>query len=185
MTRRRRGKPPAPPAAGSGPQDDALHRAFGLLAYTMNRHLVDHTLRVMRELDGDYQRMLILGVLSHLNVAHLMPPGSLPAALLDAHGLLPGAQQRLRPVILRDLAQVTGIPRETVRRKLEALAERGWVERVDNGWRVCVQRTDDALRGFTLEAIRRFLDTARAMEAMLRDVNGPVTTPADDPVEPR
>jgi hypothetical protein len=39
----------------------------------------------------------------------------------------------------RRLAEVTGIPRETVRRKLDAFRRRGWVEQAENrSWRLAV-----------------------------------------------
>lgn len=38
------------------------------------------------------------------------------------------------------LAEVTGIPRETVRRKLDAFRRRGWVEQAENrSWRIAVR----------------------------------------------
>lgn len=81
------------------------------------------------------------------------------ALLLAAFGLGPLAQKLRRARRERDaaglvygsrpanggwtnalrLAEVTGIPRETVRRKLEAFRRRGWVEQAeDRSWRVVV-----------------------------------------------
>lgn len=154
--------------------DAALNRAYAVVAYTMNRHLVDHMLRMGRRFGGDYAALLVWGVLSHLNVAHLIPPGSLPSSVLDDWGRLPAeAHARLRPVRLRDLAQITGIPRETVRRKLDALQAQGWIRRADRGWVLDLESVDPALRDFQIDVARRFLATADAVHAALRDAAPP------------
>ena len=152
------------------PEPDPLDPAYAILAYTMNRAVIDQMLRAARHFGGDYERLILWGTVAHLNVAHLMPPGSLPSSLLDARGNLPEASQALRPVLLRDLAQITGIPRETARRKLEALAAQGWIRRTRDGWLIEVERTDAELRPFTLDSIRRFLQSARVMQGALDDV---------------
>lgn len=154
----------------STPPPDPLEAAYSVLAFTMNRSVIDHMLRSARRFGGDYERLILWGTLAHLNVAHLMPPGSLPSTLLDGAGSVPDAAARLRPVRASDLAQITGIPRETARRKLAALERDGWVLRTDAGWLLDVARVDPELRGFTLESIRRFLQAARAMQAAIDDV---------------
>jgi DNA-binding IclR family transcriptional regulator len=45
------------------------------------------------------------------------------------------------------MADVTGIPRETVRRKLAILEDRGWIERTPtSAWRLVVSRQEAAAR---------------------------------------
>lgn len=151
--------------------DDRLESAYSILAFTMNRAVIDHMLRSARSFGGDYERLILWGTVAHLNVAHLMPPGSLPSSLLDERGNLPDARADLRPVLLRDLAQITGIPRETARRKLATLEADGWLLRTRAGWVLDVGRIDPALRPFTLESIRRFLRSARVMQAALDDIS--------------
>jgi hypothetical protein len=157
---------PAPPAASATPPDP-LDAAYAILAFTMNRCVVDQMLRSARQFGGDYERLILWGVLAHLNVAALMPPGSLPSSVLDAHGLVPGAGERMQPVRTGDLAQITGIPRETVRRKLGALERDGRVRRCDAGWLLDVERPAPEVRAFTMQSIRAFLQAARTMEAAI------------------
>jgi hypothetical protein len=169
---------PLPDPLPADPHERAMLRAFGLLAFTMNRFIVDQMVRSARHLGGDHERLVIWGVLAHLNVAHLMPPGSLPRTVLDDNGTVPDAQQRMRPMLLRDLAQITGIPRETARRKLESLREDGWVLRTVDGWVIDAVRSRE-LRGYTLEGVERFLQTARAMEAVIADAAQADRAPPD------
>jgi hypothetical protein len=148
--------------------DRAFDRAFVMAAFVVNRHLVDHLLRVGRELMlNDYEALLVWGVLAHQNIAHLLPPGALPSAVLDDRGLLGGATEGLRPLRLRDLVQITRLPRETVRRKLERLAEHRWIERTPRGWLASGARLEPTLREFTRETVRRYLATADELTRIL------------------
>lgn len=152
--------------------DQAFDRAFSLVAFIMNRHFVDHMLRSARLLtDGDYESLVVWGVLAHQNAAHLMPPGSVPTKILDESGIVPGAVQELRPLLLRDLSAITGIPRETVRRKLEKLALQGLVERSGRAWVVSMQRFETDLREFSRESIWRMLAAADEVRAVLQQAD--------------
>jgi hypothetical protein len=150
--------------------DAAFDAAFSLVAYTVNRHLVDHMLRGSRLLTGsDYEAMVILAVVAHQNVAHLMPPGSVPTAVLNENGRLPDGPARMRPLRLRDVAAITGIPRETARRKLAWLESRQFVEKTAEGWMVSAARAEPELREFTRETTWRLLLTAEQVLRQLRD----------------
>jgi hypothetical protein len=148
--------------------DAAFDRAFVLITYAMNRYLVDHMLRVARQLtEGDYEAMVIWAVLAHQNVAHLLPPGAFASEVLDERGRLP-VTSGLRPLRLRDIVQITGIPKETARRKLERLAAERWIARSDEGWVLSRERTEPDLRDFSRESVRRFLAVADEMMRALR-----------------
>jgi DNA-binding transcriptional regulator YhcF (GntR family) len=148
--------------------DRAYDGAFSLVAFIMNRHMIDHMLRSARLLvDGDFESLILWGVLAHQNAAHLMPPGMMPTVQLDASGRLPDAEQRIRPLLLRDLAAITGVPRETARRKLERLAAQGYVERSGRAWVVSSKRLEPELREFTRESIKRMLAAADEVRAAL------------------
>ena len=152
--------------------DKAFDGAFSLVAFVMNRFIIDHMLRTGRRLTGnDFEALVIWGVLAHQNVAHLMPPGSLPTSILTEKGRLADAVKGLRPLRLRDIAQITGIPRETARRKLERLAAARYVERRPDGWVVSGERVEPDLREFTRESIYRLLTVADEIMAALKDAD--------------
>lgn len=150
---------------------EAYWRAFSVAAFAMNRFIVDHMIRASRQFDNDLEEMIIFGVLAHLNIAHLMPPGTRPSQALTAEGRLPGAQARLRPVRLRDLCQITGRPRETIRRKLERLEAQGRVQRVDGGYVYDTQSVDEDMRALSADGVRRYMTTAREIQAALADAD--------------
>ncbi|MBN8509504.1 MAG: hypothetical protein J0L57_12960 [Burkholderiales bacterium] len=164
----------APGLPGEAPVDrsdvpPAIPRAFGMAAFAMNRFIVDQTLRAARQFDNDIEAMTLFGVLAHLNVAHLMPPGTRPSQALNAQGRLPDLPGRMRPIRLRDLCQITGRPRETVRRKLLQLQAQGRVRRLAAGYVYDAACVDAPMRELATDGVRRFLATAEQIGALLRD----------------
>jgi hypothetical protein len=152
--------------------ESAYNGAFSIVAYATNRYLIDHLLRVGRVLtDNDYEAMVIWGVLAHQGVAHLMPPGVLPSAVLDERGRFGENDHLIKPMRLRDIAQITGIPRETTRRKLAMLADKKYISKVTQGWVISSERTEPDLRDFTRESVMRLLAVADEIMAALRDAD--------------
>ncbi|MCX7162248.1 MAG: hypothetical protein WCI19_11885 [Betaproteobacteria bacterium] len=155
-----------PPAIPSADFDQRFERAFGLAAYVSNRYIVSHMRRVMLELGIDLDSAFILGTLSQLNVAAQFPPGVDPLLRLDVSGLVP--DPHLTPVRLADLSQITQLPRETVRRKLEKLRKLGKVERTAAGaWQLSDTNMDEATRAFTRETVLRLLAVAQDVNKVL------------------
>jgi hypothetical protein len=146
-------------------------RAFSLLAFVMNRFIVDHLIRSARLFGNDTEALVLFGMLAHLNVVHLLPPGSSPLTTLDQQGRVPDPQPKLRPVRVRDLAQITGRPRETIRRKLEQMRAAGRVQRLPGGWVYDVTSVDTDMQALTMDGVVRFLGTADAMRAIVQEVS--------------
>ena len=160
---------PGEPALDSANLPPAYWRAFGVVAFTMNRFLIDHMIRAARHFDNDTESMILFGMLAHLNVAHMVPPGTRPSEALDAQGRVPEAQPQMRPIRLRDLSQIAGRPRETVRRKLDRLERQGRVLRLDGGYVIDARSVDEGMRALSVDGAQRFLETAREIEGALRD----------------
>lgn len=103
------------------------------MRYHYVEFLTEHLSDCCRVFDGDLQEMLVLAVLGQVHVR----------ALLDARpdGTL---EHRAAPMPLginaSRIADITGISRQTVRRKLEKLRARGWVEQGTAGvWTLTVR----------------------------------------------
>jgi len=146
--------------------DQRFEKTFSMVAFATNRHLVDHMRRLITLLDMDVESALLWGLVAHLSVAHAMHPGALPSDLLAPDGFMLG---EARPVRLADLVQVSGLPKETVRRKLQRLRERGKLERNEDGrWVVLRTGVDETTYEFTRESVKRLLQTARVIESILQ-----------------
>jgi predicted ArsR family transcriptional regulator len=127
-------------------------------------------LRSSRTLGVDYESLIVWGMVAHQNVAHLMPPLQPPAQATTPRSDVADQVRELRPVRIRDLHQITGIPRETIRRKLEALAKRGFVRRHQGaGWIIDRQSIEPDLREFTRESVRQFLACADQIQTVLEN----------------
>jgi hypothetical protein len=147
-----------------GPAADRIERAMPIAGFVADRFLIDQMLRATRRFGGDFEALVVWSVLGHLNVAHLESPASPPAGA-PADSPWPGAA--LRPMRLRDLSRICGIPRETVRRKLAALQRDGRILRVDTGWVVDLDALDPDTRRFGQETVARLLQAAQAVEQAL------------------
>ncbi|MGU3628801.1 helix-turn-helix domain-containing protein [Comamonas sp. C24C] len=156
--------------------DIAYNKSFVLVAYIANRFLIDHMLRSARLFaNNDFETMVIWGVLAHQNVGHLMPPGIAPEAVLSERGRLE-SEEKLRPLRLRDVSAITGIPRETTRRKLEAMADKGFVRKTDCGWIVIGERAEPEIREFTKETIMRMVSACDDVLAALKKSDSAAVT---------
>ncbi len=111
-------------------------RAIKSVALLLARHEIRRLRRWFDEFDRDILLPILLGEIALYNIGSLEsgPNGS-------AHRRSPGDTDvgaaetgcALRPCNAYSIAAATGLPRETVRRKIVRLVELGWIERRDNG----------------------------------------------------
>jgi len=117
-----------------------------LESLVLSRDLVNHVQRLTWLLTGGDFEALVLWCELACRCGAGIADDAPAATALDA-----------QPTLLRDLAQATGVPRETARRKLEKLAAQGHVRRLGVGWVVNMDRLEPAGR-----------DAARAMARRIR-----------------
>jgi CRP-like cAMP-binding protein len=146
--------------------DAQFRKAFGLIAFAMNRHLAQYMRRASRSLDTDLESVFVWATLAHLNTLTIARPGTTLDQIPETEAML---YQEIKPVRLADIAQVTGLPRETVRRKLTQLAARGKVERSEDGlWRYRPDGIDKAAYEMTREMAGNLLQTAAEVQRLLQ-----------------
>ncbi|MCU0854872.1 MAG: hypothetical protein MUF63_08225 [Rhodobacteraceae bacterium] len=94
--------------------------------YRFVEFFVEHLEDVSRVFRGDLQQVIVLAIIGQLRLRatrSAVLAGEDPMAI-PAERCAIGASR---------IADVTAIPRETVRRKLELLEQRGWIERLEDG----------------------------------------------------
>ena len=156
--------------------ETAFDAAFSTVFFATNRFLIEHMLRFGRLLaKNDYEALMIIGVLAHQGVAHLMPPGSLPSAILSARGRAVEDESQIKPLRIRDITSITGVPRETTRRKLAQLEVQHFVRKVPAGWIASTDRIEPELRDFTRESVTRLIAVADEIMTALRDADARAT----------
>ncbi|TIC82092.1 helix-turn-helix domain-containing protein [Crenobacter intestini] len=103
-------------------------------AILMGEMTVPHLRAVYHAFDGDLLLALVLGELSHRSLSKLFERHGGEHPDLDQWLRLPEDERAryLRPCNAFSLAEATGIPRETVRRKVKILVDKGWVHEAPN-----------------------------------------------------
>lgn len=145
--------------------DEAFNANFSLVSLIVNRHLINHMRRVVTQLDLDLESAYLWGILAHLNVIGSLRPETKIAALLDESG---APLKGINPISLATLSQVSGFARETVRRKLLSLQERGKAQRLENGrWVVAISGIDENIEAFTKETVLQLLGVAEEVTDIL------------------
>jgi hypothetical protein len=113
-----------------------------------NAGLAELLITLRRQFGGDLDAMLILLILGVGTEAE-----NWPGVLLDRSD----QATKMHPTSVQSIAEISGIPRESVRRKMRALAEKGWIRRNERGlWQPGEQATLD-LRPSTQATISYFL----------------------------
>jgi DNA-binding MarR family transcriptional regulator len=112
----------------------ALDEQYTVYQYRFVEFFIDHLSDVSRAFRGDLQAMLVLALIgqSWINAVRAARSKGIEPADLPPERASTSASR---------IADVTGIPRQTVRRKLAALEERGWILRNEDG-SCCLAHTD-------------------------------------------
>lgn len=125
---------PANPTKQAGlvpPPGYAEHQ--GEISLRMSHFLIRYLNAIYQEFDGDLAMVIVLGEIAHHNVSRLFSSqGPLPPFGKTQYDD-PNLYANLVPCNAFSLATATGIPRETVRRKIDQLVKRGWLKRNPDG----------------------------------------------------
>jgi DNA-binding MarR family transcriptional regulator len=146
--------PSGPHASRADELEAAFAGRYVQYQYRTVQFIVEHLLDVSKAFDGDLQEMLVLAVIGQVSLH--------ARANQPERSDLPG-------ISASRLADVTGIARQTVRRKLASLAARGWIEQgSDSSWRL-VQHGDQSPARQDLAVIdrrkmRRFAELVACLE---------------------
>lgn len=129
----------SPPTTGKSsdqtklPFDLESYQKHGrVIAIMMASYQLRHLNRLYREFDGDLVLPIILGEIGHYNAMRFF---SSQGYVMNAKDIPtdPESHLLLRPCNAFSISEATGIPRETVRRKVEKLIAMGWLRRDSRG----------------------------------------------------
>jgi len=157
---------PGPPGTrkhgGHGVSEETLRRNFGKVHALHTAALTRHLVECRRIFDGDLDLFLVLAIIGE----RTFPAHKAPGAMSHAE-FLEGSVSDLAPaaINLQSIADYSGIPRETVRRKVETLIEKGWVMRDQRKFVTATDQAKANLIGLTESAIRYLRDMEAAFES--------------------
>lgn len=148
-----------------------------LSVFLMNDFIVEHLRRLRPYLEGDLDCALILGDIAHFNVSQITSCGGfireyMERSMIRSRNMSSYSESpELGPLIKTcnalSISESTGIPRETVRRKIKWLEERGWIERNANGSLCITTLPANEFRQFNLDTLNEFLATADRIKTLL------------------
>lgn len=110
--------------------DLTLTAHFGRIWPVHNDAFCELLVRLRRQFGGDLDRMLVLGIIGSRTLAR----GRIDGMTYDDFVSLARPNDEPAPINLQSIADYSGIPRETVRRKIRDLEQSGWVVRRDSGF---------------------------------------------------
>ena len=150
------------------------------VAYLFSRFTVPYLRSIYREFGGDMLLNLVLGEIGTRNVGYFFDAdkdsNSSEAVLNDVSE----HQRLLRPCNALSISEATGIPRETVRRKIDMLIKKGWVYKNEKGHIYLTPEVAKHFEHFLFTSIEALLPSAQA----LIDVLSKLPT-GDDAGKPR
>lgn len=139
--------------------------------YRAVQFIIEHLADVSRAFRGDLLASLVLAVIGQVWISALKGPDG---SFTDPDALPP---ERLGTSATR-IADVTGIPRQTVRRKLELLEARGWIVRnpdstyrlASSGGHTAAKRDLDETDARALKRVARlYAELEKIVQATERD----------------
>ena len=140
--------------------EDAFCQSFGKLHALHVEALMRHLIECRRVCDGDMDLFLVLMIIGERTFTARGAPEEM--SLTD---FSEGTVRSLRPaaINLQSIADYSGIPRETVRRKIEILIEKGWVERSERRFVSATDKARDSLSNLTASELRYLRDIETAL----------------------
>jgi len=143
-----------PPETAMNVDEQTLSACFGRIWPTHNDAFCELLVQLRRQFDGDLDRMLVLGIIGSRTLAR----GRVEGMSYDEFMSSARPDNEPAPINLQSIADYSGIPRETVRRKVRDLEQQGWIIRRDNGYLIATAKAAQDLEPAT-EATLRYLAT--------------------------
>lgn len=138
------------------------------ISLAMSHFLLPYLLTLYREFDGDLAMVIVLGEIAHHNMSGHFGPRGLSDGAAAEFDVNPSFREGLPACNAFSLAAATGLPRETVRRKLVAMESRGWMERTQaGGFRLTPKVAEHFFPDTNYRMMLQFLATAGQIHGIL------------------
>ena len=121
------------------------------LMFAINEHYLNHLIRLYKVFDGDVEMCIVLGEIAHYNAREVFPDFAIQ------NMTNPEFLKSLKGCNAHSVALSSGIPRETVRRKVKKLIEMGYVFSDEKKQLTITHIPKDDLGEFTKESLSNFI----------------------------
>ena len=144
---------------GISPDIFLSNREF--LSVIMLRYITNRLRAIYQAYDGDLLLCLVLGEIATRNTENFrLERGEYN------HPNMP--KPKILPCNALSITDVTGIPRETVRRKINKLLEKGWIEKTPENMYILSDKVGTVFAAFNDSQVFDFLNTASLVEKLLK-----------------
>jgi DNA-binding MarR family transcriptional regulator len=169
------------PEASEMPFDsDSLRTQFGRIWPVHNDAFGELMVELRQHFGGDLDRMLVLAIIGSRHLARRGIEEMSYRHFMSRDQSEPDPA----PINTQSIADYSGIPRETVRRKIRDLEELGWIRRTEQGYLFATKQAAQDLAPAT-EATLRYLATVvvacNEATAELPETSGEDGTPVTGP----
>lgn len=131
-------------------KDDEVKAAFGKVWPVHVHSLTRFLIECRKHFNDDLDMFLVLAVIGERTYSQLHAD---PELTYEEFRDGKAGATPIRDINLRSIADFSGIPRETVRRKIAELTELGWITRNGNGSLVATHKASTDLRPLTEASI--------------------------------
>ncbi len=168
--------------ASPGTPDDqseispAVYRQHsGEISIVMGNFFLRYLGQIYREFKGDLAAVIVLGEIGHHNINHCYSGQGAGCQVHQEQVNDSKLWQSMHPCNAFSLSAATGIPRETVRRKIEELVSRGWLRRNPKGGVFLTKAVvQHFYSGFNPRLLRELLDVAQRLQQLIGNSPQPV-----------
>lgn len=124
--------------------------------------------RLYEKFEGDFVLAIVLGEIAHHNICRFYSKGK-PSVSNKVTGLTPHqVWDDLESCNAFSLSAATGIPRETIRRKISILVKKGWIQKISTGGYVIIQGVSDHFADdFNLQTFKDLMETSDDLRRIL------------------
>lgn len=144
---------------GLSPETFHLNREF--LSVVMLRYMTSRLRAIYQAYGGDMVLCLVLGEIATRNTDLIRP---------ERYGYnQPNASQRqYLPCNALSIEQVTGIPRETIRRKIAKLLALGWIEKTPDDMYIISDKSKEVFAAFDDAQLFDFINTFHQIAKIIK-----------------
>lgn len=131
---------------------------------------LEHMLRLYHEFEGDLVMSIVLGEIGHHNVSPLFTSRGVSDSPNNVQDQWSRRDNKkiLEPCNAFSLSAATGIPRETIRRKVRILIKRGWAKQNKKGEiSLTAKPGEHFVPEFNVVTLNRLLQTSQRIQEML------------------
>lgn len=148
---------------------DLLHDHFGKLHASHVAALTRHLVECRKAFGGDLDLFLVMTIIGERTFTARNAPDT-----MTHDDFLQGSVSDLEPaaINLQSIADYSGIPRETVRRKLETLLAMGWIARDENRFMTVTDQAKQSLQPLTDSSLRYMREVFTMLAASARSGPG-------------